>query len=628
MSWIPLHRHLKKFEKFYKKPLLKQEINSTLFFCTGRYGKILAILTFCIVVTGCAVKQKTLTPEQRLQRMTTDLISIVSAQKPIEGKVSLQRALARTLLYNLDRRHKDMDLMLAQGLSNVTNYKMLPRLTLSGDSYYHSQLTTATEDRTQDSASLGMAWNVLDFGVSYLHARQKVNKIFIAEERRRKAAHAIVKEVRETFWRAVAAQRLKEAMVPLQIKVKLALKRAREAEEQRIQPPMKVLDFQKGLLKTLEQIQNQWRDLATAKIKLAGLMNVPLDREITLDTPEKVKSIDEHKLHSLQLLESYALLHRPELRERDYQKRIKADETKKAILRMLPGVEFNISGEYDSDSTYINDVWSESGVKLVWNLLNLISAPEKIALAKTKEEKEHLQRLAMNMTVLTQVHVSFRQFDEVKAIYETTEALSEVNDRLYQHAEASKKAAVMSEMELIRRDADRIIFQAKKDLAYAKLQNAIGDLLVSMGIDILPEDMDSMDQETLESRIAQSLTEWNMEAIFSKFDVGGNNTLIKSRGSAAMEGVATPEWIVEEADSDWQKIDKTNQPDKQGIKNEQLPPLKVEPAKGNGDDEEEIPPLEFMLEELTKELKTDTKIDQDFRQQPLIRQLFALGAAY
>lgn len=53
-------------------------------------------------------------------------------------------------------------------------------------------------------------------------------------------------------------------------------------------------------------------------------------------------------------LETEALASRPELREQDYQTRISSAETRKAMLRMLPGLEFSAGGHYDSNSFLVN----------------------------------------------------------------------------------------------------------------------------------------------------------------------------------------------------------------------------------------------------------------------------------
>ena len=54
---------------------------------------------------------------------------------------------------------------------------------------------STSQDRNRRVADLTMVWNVLDFGVSYVTAKQQSDQRWIAEERRRKVIHTIVQEV-------------------------------------------------------------------------------------------------------------------------------------------------------------------------------------------------------------------------------------------------------------------------------------------------------------------------------------------------------------------------------------------------------------------------------------------------
>jgi outer membrane protein TolC len=75
-------------------------------------------------------------------------------------------------------------------------------------------------------------------------------------------------------------------------------------------------------------------------------------------------------------LEEMALLQRPELREEDLRKRISADEARKQVLGMLPGISLSYGRQYDSNNRLLfNNSWSEGGVSLAWNLMRLVSCP-------------------------------------------------------------------------------------------------------------------------------------------------------------------------------------------------------------------------------------------------------------
>src|SRR5690606_39818356 len=95
--------------------------------------------------------------------------------------------------------------------------------------------------------------------------------------------------------------------------------------------------------------------------------------------------------------EQLALASRPELREQDYQTRISAAETRKAMLRLLPGLEFSAGGHYDSNSFLVNQSWADYGVKVTWNLFNVLSAPAAIDVAKAGQQVADARRQAMSI---------------------------------------------------------------------------------------------------------------------------------------------------------------------------------------------------------------------------------------
>src|SRR5690606_32784831 len=109
-------------------------------------------------------------------------------------------------------------------------------------------------------------------------------------------------------------------------------------------------------------------------------------------------------------LEREALATRPELREQDYQARISAAETRKAMLRLLPGLEFSAGGHYDSNSFLVNQSWADYGVKITWNLFNVLSAPASINVSKAGEQVAEARRQAMSMAILAQLYVANANF--------------------------------------------------------------------------------------------------------------------------------------------------------------------------------------------------------------------------
>src|SRR5690606_12500904 len=128
------------------------------------------------------------------------------------------------LKYNLDYRLKLMETALAESLNSVATYEMLPALVAGAGYSYRNNDTggrsigiedrietlrpSTSQERERTLSNLSFSWNVLDFGVSYYRAQQKADQVLMAEERRRKVVQNVLQDVRNSYWRAVGAQRL------------------------------------------------------------------------------------------------------------------------------------------------------------------------------------------------------------------------------------------------------------------------------------------------------------------------------------------------------------------------------------------------------------------------------------
>ncbi len=109
-------------------------------------------------------------------------------------------------------------------------------------------------------------------------------------------------------------------------------------------------------------------------------------------------------------LEQTALLSRPELKEQDYQVRIHAAETRKSLLRMLPGLEVSAGGHYDSNSFMVNQSWADVGVKVTGTCL--ICCPV-LRLTKRRRPMRASRRFnaeAMSLAIMAQLYVARANF--------------------------------------------------------------------------------------------------------------------------------------------------------------------------------------------------------------------------
>jgi outer membrane protein TolC len=431
--------------------------------------------------------------------------------------------MARAVKYNLEARLKVMEEALAERQVDLSRLDMLPRMALDAgyvgrnnvNASSSRSIRTGTEslepstsqDRDREVGDLTMVWNVLDFGVSYVSAKQQGDRRLIVKERRRKVLHTIIQDVRSAYWRAMAADRLLSRIDQQMARVDQARQNSLRMSEQRIGDPVQSLGYQRALIEATRQLEQQRRALSLAKTELAALINLPMDSQFELASagdgyPVPTLATD------MAVLEREALINRPELREQDYEARISASETRKAMLRMLPGLEFSVGGHYDSNSFLVNQAWAVFGVKVTWNLFNVLSGPAAIDTAKASEEVVTLRRQAMSIAILAQIHVANANFQEAVRQFATSEQMASLDQQIAEQLRNRRQAEGIGELELIQGELNLLQASLRRDLAYADLRNAYGQVFASVGIDPLPEELDSHQIDDIAQALARREAEW------------------------------------------------------------------------------------------------------------------------
>ncbi|MNF35402.1 Outer membrane efflux protein [compost metagenome] len=484
--------------------------------------KLFGVSLLTLAISGCAVTSQPIERSVSEQRALSDLQSMFKDQEPLSGALTLHQAMARAVKYNLEARLKVMEEALAKRQVDLASFDMLPRMAASAGYAGRSNVSASSsqsvetgtqslepstsQDRDREVADLTMVWNVLDFGVSYVSAKQQADQRLIVQERRRKVIHTITQDVRSAYWRALAADRLLGKIDTLMSRVSQARSDSRSMSEQRIGDPIQALSYQRALIEATRQLEQQRRALSLAKTELATLINLPPGTQLSLATSDGYE-VPELKVE-LATLEQQALASRPELREQDYQTRISAAETRKAMLRLLPGLEFSAGGHYDSNSFLVNQSWADYGVKVTWNLFSVISAPAAIEVAKAGEDVTVARRQAMSMAVLAQLYVANANFNEAQRQFQTGQELADLDTQIVEQLRNRHQAQGIGELELIQGELNALQADLRRDLAYAEMRNAYGQLFSSVGMDPLPSQLPSDELGVIAQALADSETRW------------------------------------------------------------------------------------------------------------------------
>ncbi|MCR6629874.1 MAG: TolC family protein [Magnetospirillum sp.] len=483
---------------------------------------MLAVLSCAGLLSACAVAPEPLTGEDHQARAAA-FRQAVARQEQLSGPIDLHQAMARALRYNFGSRLKEVEREIAENRSGATLWTMLPKVvgsagrvardnTLASSSQsvntgVQSLETSTSQDKIYSAADLKISWNVLDFGVSYYTARQMANQSLVAEERRKKVVEQLLNDVRDAYWRAVAADRLLGRLDQTLEQVRSAADRAEAIEQSRVQKPAEILNYQRDLYTKLLQLQGLRRTLVAAKLELAKLINLPPGQPFTVVIPETAPRMPPMTVPVAQL-EEQALLKRPELVEESYQQRIAADEVRKSIARMFPGLELSASKNYNSNSFLLNQNWGEAGLKVTWNLMNLLSGWDDIEQAELQKTLGQVRREALGMAVLTQVNVAYLDYFEAEDAYRTASKIHTINERIESDRGNEAQTRNLGELELIQTQLNSLLSQMKKDEQYALVQNALGRLALSVGEDPFSDVDQEGDITALAERIAEKEKTW------------------------------------------------------------------------------------------------------------------------
>ena len=301
------------------------------------------------------------------------------------------------------------------------------------------------------------------------------------------------------------------------IRVEQAIAESKEVEKQKLDRPLTALTYQRELISIKRELQELQRNLSLAKIQLAALMNLRPGERFELVIPERGDAIRDINF-SPQLMEQMALENRSEIRELLYKKRINSQETKVAVLNLLPGLNLDFGGNYSSNSFLFNNDWLTYGARVSWNLLDILKLPATRKNIRANEAVLDAERLAMSMAILTQVHVGLAQHEHAKREYSTASDYLETQRKILEQIESARKAESVNEQSVIRERMNTLVAEVKYDIAFADVENAFANLIGSVGIDPIPEDVNDKNLDSL----TESLREY-----FESLDRTGVNISMK-----------------------------------------------------------------------------------------------------
>lgn len=482
-----------------------------------------ALLSF-LVLAGCSARTAPLTTEERQDILARNWEQLDSLRPKPDHPLTLSEAISLALVHNLDYRIQAMEEDIARQQFDLTKLDMLPSLDFAAGEHSRwpesasksesietrtqSLEPSTSQDRNRFTTDLNLAWNLLDFGMSFYQARQDSDKQHIHSELRRKAQQQLVEQVRAAYWRAASAQLFHDQVGGILREAQTALEDSRKVEEFRLRPPLQSLAFQRTLLEVVRQLESLQSELEEAQVELLSLMGMSPGNRLQLVVNESMAGNPPRLDKSVEELVDVALDQRPELRESMYKVRISKNEITRSMLQTLPGLSFRASEKYDSNSYLSDNIWQELSVQVTGNIMDLFTAPQRIEQAESKHALERMRLLSLHMAIVTQVNVAVRQYERIMRDYSMATEISQVEQRISDIVSNQALVNTQSKVEDIRSRVTALFSELDRYRSFAEAQNAYGRILISLGVDILPKDLTTMDASILVKQIDCTMKQW------------------------------------------------------------------------------------------------------------------------
>jgi outer membrane protein TolC len=447
-----------------------------------------------LAIGGCAMVSPPVTGPQ-VAGFSAHLIGeLEAAPEPLAGLLTADDAVTRAVRFNRTIRAKELEAALAAAKVVSQSGAMLPNI-VAESTYYrrdlpalsHSNLSpvySTSTDLHDVSRSITLSWNILDFGLSYVRAKQGLDKALQQREDARRVTARIVEETRAIYWRAVALQQLGPALFLLDPEIDEAILLSLEAAADKRLDPLVSINYQHDLLNAQRELNGLQTSLAGATDQLKQSIGLPLIDRFALE-PIRTGASPHLPIRSPSADVTEALRQRPEIRQSMYDLRMTSEDVNAAVLQLLPGITINSAFNNDSNSYLLHSNWISWGTKIAGNLIGLARLPADLETIEAQEQVHRENALAIAATIAMQVHVARARLAVQARAYRDAERFAGVQRQLLHQVKTSVRLEKVGQQALVREKLATLLADVRATVAFADLQAAVAAYATARGDDVV-----------------------------------------------------------------------------------------------------------------------------------------------
>ena len=410
----------------------------------------------------------------------------LNTPRQIKKPIDMYMAMALALKYNYTRRMASMEENMIKA-GTFTQSKLQDVLNKAG--YIN------TNNSANLSPDLKVAWNVLDMSTLAYQNTDSTFKENLSVEQSRKVIHNVLQEARVLYWKTLTAQRLLPVIDDMSEYMTLEVDEmnahAKELAAVGEAPSQEELQKKRKYMEAVQNLTGLKHKLETAQANLASLMGLHPSTDFKLvGTQYGNFELPEIKTN-LNQLEWMALTNRPELRAHDL---VSTDADKEMLI-----TRFNESQDLSCrENLKAYDKCSKDSRDLAFDMMEDLQKANDTNL-------ERLRRERMTQLILNQVYVSWAQYMSAMEDYQLNMEISNTSENIAEDLTFTNGAKnEKSQLEASRAIEDEV----KAFMSYVDVQEALGNLYTTLGLDAVPYYMLSEKPSDIAFYLRQVYKKW------------------------------------------------------------------------------------------------------------------------
>ena len=412
------------------------------------------------------------------------------AQSPtkIEKPLDMYMTMALAIKYNYTGRMMRYQESLQK--AGKSAYSALPEI-VSNAGYVNTNYSETSPD-------LKVAWNILDLSTLYYMHSDPILQQNVATEESRKVIQNILQEARVLYWKALTAQRLlpviDDTIEHITLDVDEMNVQAKELAEQGKNPETEQLVTKRKYMEAVKKLSNLKREMETAHERLASLMGMHPQTQFTLVGKEYGNFTLPEIKSNLSRLEWLALTNRPELKVHNLL--TSADD----LELIINDFRSDNGSQYKNNPTIYNQKWCTAAKEAsmsVYEGQRQAGLSEKIL--------TDLRRQRMTSLILNQVYIAWARYTSSVEDYQIALEIAGASENIAEDITAANGShAEKSQLEAARAIGD----ETKASLAYVDMQDALGALYATIGLDAVPYYMLNESPSQIALALRDTLEKW------------------------------------------------------------------------------------------------------------------------